>query len=117
MMALTDNILFLMLFSSGAAFIIAGFLMQKFPPKNINGFYGYRTSNSMKSQERWDFAQPLAAKELIRYGIMMAVLGALCLSFSMTEKLSTIIGTVLVVIFIIMMGLKVEGAIKDKFPE
>lgn len=28
-----------------------------FPPKKINNFYGYRTSNSKKNKSNWDFAQ------------------------------------------------------------
>lgn len=31
----------------------------KFPPKKINGVYGYRTSSSMKSQQNWDYAQKI----------------------------------------------------------
>ncbi|PWB20750.1 hypothetical protein DCO46_20195 [Flavobacterium sp. HTF] len=36
-------------------------LFKIFPPKSINSFYGYRTSNSMKSQAKWDFAQKFSA--------------------------------------------------------
>lgn len=34
-----------------AVMIVAGFLMWKHPPKKINGFYGYRTTRSMKNQD------------------------------------------------------------------
>ena len=53
---------------TGSIFIIAGFIMYRFPPKKINMFYGYRTMNSMKSQERWDFSQKYSAKELMKFG-------------------------------------------------
>lgn len=54
---------------TGSIFIIVGFIMYRFPPKKINMFYGYRTINSMKSQERWDFSQKYAAKELMKFGV------------------------------------------------
>ena len=63
---------------TGLIFIIAGFIMFRFPPKKINMFYGYRTISSMKSQERWDFSQLYSAKKLIYFGFVMlpfAVLG------------------------------------------
>jgi len=47
-----DNPLFLIPSTSGLIFILAGFIMLKFPPKKINSLYGYRTSSSMKNQER-----------------------------------------------------------------
>ncbi len=40
--------------------VIALFVMliaKLFPPKNINSLYGYRTANSMKNKQNWDFAQ------------------------------------------------------------
>ena len=57
------NPLVLILCISGLIFLLAGFIQQRFPPKKINHLYGYRTSNSMKSQESWDFAQEYSAKK------------------------------------------------------
>ena len=36
--------------------ILVGIIMFKYPPKKINFFVGYRTVNSMKNKERWDFS-------------------------------------------------------------
>lgn len=33
-----------------------GAVFLRWPPKEINGAYGYRTARSMASQEAWDFA-------------------------------------------------------------
>lgn len=63
----TENINQLPLLT-GSIFIIVGFIMYRFPPKKINMFYGYRTMNSMKTQERWDFSQKYSAKELMKFG-------------------------------------------------
>ena len=44
-------------FLTGLIFFFAAIIMYYYPPKEINSLYGYRTSSSMKSEERWDFAQ------------------------------------------------------------
>ena len=56
-----DNPLFLIPVMTGVIFIVAGWIMMKFPPKDINSLYGYRTKNSMKNKERWAFAQKYSA--------------------------------------------------------
>lgn len=52
---------------------VGGAVFWMYPPKKINGFYGYRTTRSHKSQEAWDFAQKYSAK-------MMTVLGLVALA-------------------------------------
>lgn len=37
--------------------IVAGRMMWKHPPREINGIIGYRTSYSMKNPDTWKFAQ------------------------------------------------------------
>lgn len=41
----------------------------KKPPKNINSFYGYRTSRSMKNQQTWDEANRYSAKFSLRLNL------------------------------------------------
>lgn len=65
---MTFNIL--IVFSSlltGLVALVGGLLFKKYPPKEINWWYGYRTKLSMKNQEQWDFAQKLGAKNMIKY--------------------------------------------------
>jgi uncharacterized membrane protein len=40
-------------------------IWKKNPPENVNNFYGYRTSLSMKSQENWDIANKYAPKVML----------------------------------------------------
>ena len=47
---------------TGIILIVVGFILLKYPPKEINSLYGYRTEKSMKSQEAWDFAQIFSSK-------------------------------------------------------
>lgn len=69
-----------MLLMVGIVFVAVGIFMYLFPPKKINGLYGYRTSNSMESQEKWDFAQKYSAK-------VMALIGLGLIAFSFTRTL------------------------------
>ncbi|MFP5528620.1 SdpI family protein [Peptococcus simiae] len=49
--------------------LVFGFFFYKYPPQKINNLYGYRTTQSKKSQEAWAFAQVHSAKALIRYSL------------------------------------------------
>src|SRR5690606_10507339 len=72
-----DNILEItnpMLLMVGIVFVAVGIFMYLFPLKKINGLYGYRTSSSMESQEKWDFAQKYSAKVMMAIGLFLVVL-------------------------------------------
>ena len=53
------------------AMIGCGLLFLKKPPKKVNGWYGYRTSRSMKNQDTWDFAQRYMGKVWWKWGRIM----------------------------------------------
>lgn len=46
-----------------------GLLFLKFPPKKINGLYGYRTTRSMKDQASWNYAHHYSGKLSMFYGV------------------------------------------------
>ncbi|MGI9525678.1 MAG: SdpI family protein [Weeksellaceae bacterium] len=110
-----ENPLFLIPFSSGLIFIIVGIIMYKFPPKKINSIYGYRTSNSMKSQKRWDFAQIYSSKQMIKYGGFLSISGLLGFIFQPNEKISTALGLSFLILMVILLIAKVERKLKEKF--
>jgi hypothetical protein len=70
-----DHFLSLILVVSGIIFCLAAFLHKRFPPKQINFFYGYRTRKSMKNIESWNFAQSLSSKENEKYVFPLDWLG------------------------------------------
>ena len=82
---LVENLLFTS-FLSGIIFIITGFVMFKFPPKNINMLYGYRTTRSMKNQEQWDFSQKYSAKLLIFCGVFLILTSNISLIITINNK-------------------------------
>lgn len=66
---------------TGIILIVVGFILLKYPPKEINSLYGYRTEKSMKSQEAWDFAQIFSSKLMIKAGSFLSVVGLLGYAF------------------------------------
>jgi len=56
--------------SIGPVIIAISIIFIKFSPKKINNIYGYRTKNSMKTQEAWDYANNTFAKNFLYIGII-----------------------------------------------
>lgn len=102
-----------MLLTVGLIFMLMGIIMYKFPPKKINGLYGYRTASSMQSQNKWDFAQKYSAK-------IMAFIGFGMLLFSFTRTLlpfdndeTAIFGVAILLLSVIILLLIVEKKLKQ----
>lgn len=89
--------------------------MLKFPPKEINSLYGYRTKRSMKNPERWKFAQKYSAYEMMRSGLALTILGFLSVFFSFPSMASMIIGLTLMILTFVVLFFRVEKAIKERF--
>jgi uncharacterized membrane protein len=111
------NPLVLILSICGLIFLLAGFIQQRFQPKKINHLYGYRTSNSMKSQESWDFAQDYSAKKMMKTGAYITVLGLLAYSIDFQHLWSVLTALVIVTISPLLMLLQVETELKKRFPK
>ncbi len=110
-----DNPLFFMNVFSGLVFIIAGYIMLKFPPKRINSFYGYRTNLSMKNQLHWDFAQKYSAITMIKLGFLMTISAGFFLFFYIDETTGIIFSLVCILLLSGFLIWRVEKALKEKF--
>lgn len=111
-----DNPLFLIPSFTGIILIIAGLIMFKFPPKKINTFYGYRSKNSMKDQERWNFSQTYAAIEMMKYGGILSLSGIIGLLFKPNNHLlGLVLGLGIMILIIVFFVLRVEKEIKKRF--
>ncbi len=100
----------------GMAFYITGNLLRMYPPKKINHWYGYRTPSSMKSQERWDFAQIFAAKEMIKQGFLLTIIGIFFgFLFHFDDTINVILIVSLVLASSIAMIVFTERALKKNF--
>ena len=110
-----DNPLFLIPSISGLIFMLAGFIMLKFPPKKINSLYGYRTSSSMKNQERWDFSQKYSAIEMIKLAAILTLSSVIGLIYNPDGELGRFLGLGLMILMVVVLLIRVEKAIKNKF--
>lgn len=61
----------------GVIMLICGYILKIYPPKSINGLYGYRTTSSMKNQQTWDMANNYSARVMIRLGAAAVLIGLL----------------------------------------
>jgi len=97
---------------SGMIFLIFGAIMYFFPPKKINGWYGYRTRGSMKNQKNWDFAQKYGAKVMMFFGLIMTVLSPIKGIFNTSEEVDIALGMFILIIGAFAMIPIVEKGIK-----
>ncbi|HEY0262611.1 MAG TPA: SdpI family protein [Chitinophagales bacterium] len=99
----------------GLVFILAGFFMLIFPPKKINGIYGYRTGQSMSNQEKWTFSQRYSAKVMMIVGTLFVLISALGDYFKPQPTLSSILAGVVIFGGIAILFFSTERAMKNKF--
>ncbi len=57
----------LYVFTTNGLLFLISILFWKFPPKKINGLYGYRTPKAIQNQEIWTFANTLFNQSLLMY--------------------------------------------------
>ena len=100
---------------TGSIFCVTGIIMYFFPPKKINALYGYRTKNSMKNQEQWDFSQIYSAKLLIVLGALLALSSLLRLLFNLEQNLIMFLSFALLFITVILILVLTENAITKTF--
>ena len=114
-MHFSQNPLFLISATTGIIFIVTSIVISKYPPKKINSIYGYRTRSSMKSKERWDFAQIYSTDLLYKYGASLTFIGILGYFTSFPIVTSTILSLVIMTASLLLLFIKTEKAIKEKF--
>ena len=107
-----DSPLFLLAGVIGPVFLLVGFIMLKLPPNKINGLYGYRTNQSMSSQQKWEFAQKYSAKLFIRYGVIQLLAGFIGLIITLEGYVAALIAVILLLANIILLFYKTEQGMK-----
>lgn len=101
-----------MLLCVGIVFILAGIILYVFPPKKINGLYGYRTQTSMQSQEKWDFAQTYSAKIMVLTGFIFTLIAPSKGLFKTNESIDLAIGMFCLIVGSILMIVVVEKGLR-----
>lgn len=109
------NPLFLIPALTGPILILTGFILKKYPPREINSLYGYRTKSSMKTQDRWDFAQQFSSKEMMALGGILTLSCILGIFIQPSEIIGTAIGIGFMLLVFILLMIRTERAIKSTF--
>jgi len=102
----------IIIFTCGGIFIIAGLLLQRYPPKKINNWYGYRTRMSRSSQGHWDFAQTYSARLLLLSGLYMVAAGFLNRFIHIPESQESVIAIILIIALSTLPIILTEKALK-----
>lgn len=98
---------------------VIGYIMNKYPPKKVNWFIGYRTRKSMKDGAVWKIANQYCGKLWIKIGLIMLV-GAFLISAIVYFKILIFSETFLAIFVLceiaplLLSGVMVENKIKDK---
>ena len=100
--------------TNGVLFLIS-IIFWKFPPKKINGWYGYRTPKAMLNQNIWGFANTTFNQDFLKYS-GFSLLAALLLA-SITKSELTWQPMVFVGLSILVSIIKTERALNDNFTE
>lgn len=103
-------------FLSGTVFIVVSVITYFFPPKKINSFYGYRTNRSMQSQEKWDFAQKYATRQMLIGGVFMILAGVVNFFFDLNIE-KGISGLAILLIVVAYIFYTTELKLKKEFTE
>lgn len=80
--------------------IILGAIFKKRPPREINNFFGYRTTMSMKSIDTWNYAHRLVGKLWLILGFASLPVMIVPMLFVINKSESTI-STLSIVLLVI----------------
>lgn len=98
---------------SGIICLLAGFIMNIFPPKKINDFYGYRSRRSKKNLENWQFAQTFSSKTMIWSSIVLIAVGYLGTLIEFPRKIAIVIALAIIIAWSIFLIRRTERALKE----
>lgn len=113
-MELYEGQLSLVLILAGLSlfFIVFGFFQLKFPPKEINSFYGYRTSQSRSTKIKWHLAQEYSAKWFIGTGIFLTLFLGISFFINLNPLILTITYVSMMIVFIVLQIIFTERELK-----
>lgn len=116
----SENYILIMNLLIPITMIVLGSYYKKNAPKNINSFYGYRTSMSMKNNKTWEFSHHYIGGIWLKLGWILLVISAIPMLFVIGKDKSTInnfslILCVIQIIFLISPILPTEKALRKNF--
>jgi len=100
----------------GAVILVVTAITHFFPPKKINPLYGYRTPGSMRSPERWTFAQSYSTRRMFEASLVLLLTGILLLSVNFNPFVQLWIGIAELILMPAYLVISTERALKQNFP-
>ena len=97
---------------------LIGYIMNKYPPKKVNWFIGYRTRKSMRDETVWKIANQYCGKLWMKIGLIVLVVASL-LGILVYLKMIIFSETFLTIIVfceiapLLLSGVMVENKIKN----
>ena len=110
---MSDALLYV--FTTNGLLFLISVIFWKFPPKKINGFYGYKTPKAMQNQQIWDFANTTFNRSLLIYAGISFIAGLAFVTFLKAEL--TWQPMAFVCLSIIVSIVKTEKALTSTFTE
>ncbi|MHA3788494.1 SdpI family protein [Flavobacterium hauense] len=101
----------------GICFLAGAAIMYIFPPKKINWLYGYRTVASMKSQDRWEFAQRYSTLQMFKASVFMIVISFTGFLFPEAVVARLIGSLIITIVGVCYMFITTERELKKRFTE
>ena len=101
----------------GFVFGLAGLVMTLLPPKKINPLYGYRTSGSMRTQERWNFAQAYSSRLMMFCGVSLLAVAEILVLVPVPVKYEMWVMLSSLFVVIVVLFYKTENELKKRFSE
>lgn len=96
--------------------IVSGIIVLKYPPKEINWLYGYRTSTSTKNKQTWDFAQKFSGDLMLKSSFYVFCISILGYLIPLDFIYLMLLGILILFAWIVFLIIKTEKAIKKNFP-
>tara|TARA_B110000008_G_scaffold123263_1_gene125815 strand:+ start:1175 stop:1468 length:294 start_codon:yes stop_codon:yes gene_type:complete len=94
--------------------MLLGFIMLRFPPKEINSIYGYRTKASMRNQKSWNFAQKQSSKLMIDISCYQIIFGLASMVLNLSIENSILFGLIITILNPLIVIIKIEKLLSDK---
>ena len=88
--------------------------MLRFPPKEINSIYGYRTKASMRNQKSWNFAQKQSSKLMIDISCYQIIFGLASMVLNLLIENSILFGLIITILNPLIVIIKIEKLLSDK---
>ena len=82
--------------------------MLRFPPKEINSIYGYRTKASMRNQKSWNFAQKQSSKLMIDISCYQIIFGLASMVLNLSIENSILFGLIITILNPLIVIIKIE---------